>query len=431
MRVAVAGILLVALGCSSYEPEPLNERALLSDLRSVRLEMPADGLDPDQAVAAALLHNPGLQVWRREHEVAANLVISEGAWKNPELRLSFQNLYAKFGNPFLLAAGLRFFPAIPGELDAKVARAQAHEKRVLAEIEDREARVAADTRIAHAKALLVEEKLLLLDVAERLHARVVSVIDQRLAAAAATRVDQMLASLKREELSDGRESLLAEKEQVLAELSSLLGTTGGPIKLRARAAAEPTPVLAQERLEEEALRERPDLKSLREDYEVREQNLRLAHLAHSFWPRFLEPSVEKLPSNPSAEINSAWELPIFNGGDAEVAVAEARRRQAREAFAARLHAARGEIRQATLKMREAERRKKYLTDRLEPLLQQAEELLKLVLDAGEGDALKILAIETRVLDARRDAAQAAYDRERARVELAVSTGSVHKRGPPE
>jgi len=429
---AAAVVLLVALGCSSYEPDPLNDRALLDDLRSLRVEMPADGLDPDQAVAAALRNNPSLQVWRREHEIATNLVLSEGAWKNPELDISFQNLYSKFGNPFLIATGLRFFPAIPGELDAKVARAQAHEKRVLAEIEEREARVAADTRIAHAKLLLLEEKLLLLEAAEHLHDRVVAVVDQRLVAAASTRVDQMLALLEREEIAEGRQTLMAEKEQAQAELASLLGAApGAPIQVRRGSKLDAPGEIAQDRLEDEALKERPDLKSLREEYEEREQNLRLAHLAHCFWPRFLEPGVEKLPSNPSVELNSRWPFPIFDSGSADIAVAEARRRQARDAFAARLHAVRGEIRQATLKLREAERRKRYVTDRLEPLLKKAEELLKLILDAGEGDALKILAIETRVLGARRDAAQSTFDYEHARIELSLSTGTVLHRRPSQ
>ncbi len=72
-----------------------------------------------------------------------------------------------------------------------------------------------------------------------------------------------------------------------------------------------------------------------------------------------------------------------------------------------------------------------MTERLEPVLKQAEELLKVVLDAGEGDALKLVAIETRVLDARRDAAQATFEYEKARVELSLSTGTVLKRRTPE
>jgi outer membrane protein TolC len=53
--------------------------------------------------------------------------------------------------------------------------------------------------------------------------------------------------------------------------------------------------------------------------------------------------------------------------------------------------------------------------------------VKTALDAGEADSIKLIAIESRVLDARREAAQSRYDYERARVQLAVSTGTVLKK----
>lgn len=423
-----AALLLLLAGCSSYEAAPLDEKALLQELRAIRLELPADGLDADQAVATALLHNPDLQVWRREHEIAADLVISEGAWTNPELRLSFQNLYSRLMNPFLFATDIRFFPAVPGEISAKVARAEAREKRVLAEIEGREAKIAAETRIAHARAVMLGEKLRIVQAAERLHQRVANIVSQRLVAAAATRLDEVLASLKREEIANELQSLAWEQDSALAELGSLLGASvGTSIKVRRKQELAGVPDLAQDRLEDEALRGRPDLRALREEYEEREQGLRLSHLAHTLWPRFLQPGIEKLPSNPSAQLSAAFELPIFDSGGAGIAVAEARRSQAREAFTARLHAACGEIHQALLKLREEERRRRYYADRVGPFLSQAEEVVKSALEAGEVDALKLVSIETRLLDARRESVQAQFEYERARVQLALATGSVLRR----
>jgi outer membrane protein TolC len=418
-------LLLAALGCSSSQPDPLDERKLLDERRAMRAALPVDGLDGDRAVAIALVHNPELQAWRRRHEIAVNLVLSEGAWRNPELRPSVSNLYSSLGNPISWMLGLRIFPSVPGENDAKVALAEAKRKRVDAEIVDKESRIAAETRLAHARAVMLEEKLRILDASRRLHDRVATSVDRRLIAFAATRLDETLTALKREEIAHERETAAWERDAALAQLGSLLGVSPGTaVPVRRGTSAEPAAELVQDRLEDEALRERPDLRGLKQVYEEREQELRLAHLAHVFWPRFLEPGIDHRPNDVRAELGAAFEIPIFNSGAADIAVAESRRREAREAFAARLHAVRGEIHQATLRLREEERRRRYFADHLEPLLRQAEDLVKAALDAGEADAMKLIAIESRVLEARREAAQSWYEYERARVQLAVCTGTV-------
>lgn len=423
MRRTFPALLLLA-ACSSYEPAPWEPRDLLRELREIRVELPADGLDADQAAAIALIHHPGLAALRREHEIADNVVLAEGAWKNPEIRLGLQNLVAGAANPISLALGLRFFPAVPGESDALVARATARRKRVLAEIEDREARVAAETRIAHAKAALLDEKLKLVEAARLVHERLVTGVRQRVAAQAATRIDETLAFLKREDLERELLTLTGQRDVALAELAALLGIDPAtPIRIRPSAAAA-SPLPSQDRLEEDALNGRSDLKALREEYEVREQSLRLAHLAHVFWPTFLQPGARVQSGDWGGAFSAGLEIPIFNSGSADIAVEESRRRQARDAYRARLHAVRLEIQLASIRLRDAGRRLRHATDRQGPLLRQSEELVKAVIDAGETDALKLISIETRLLDARRDEADFRFETERARIQLLLATGSI-------
>lgn len=423
---AAAAVLIVLAGCSSYEPDPLNERQLLEELRAIRLELPADGLLPEQAVAIALVHNPDLGVWRRAHEISEKLVVSEGAWANPEFRPSVENLASSGGNPLSLAMGLRLFPPVPGENAARIARAEAKERKTLAQIEEQEMKVAAKVRIAHARAVMIEEKLRILRASQGLQERVGASIDQRLISFAATRLDETLMALRREELRNEREALESQRMAALAELAMLLGAQPGvPLQVRKAAQDPPAPpARTQQELEDDALKERADLRALKEEYETREQGLRLAHLAHVFWPRFLEPGVEKLPKAYSLELGASFEIPIFNSGGADIAVAEAERRLARESYSAKVQAVRAEILEARLELREAERRRRHYAERLDPVLRQAEELVKAALEAGEADTLKLVAIEMRVLDARREAAQAAFDVERRRVDLALATGTV-------
>lgn len=423
-RRGAALLLLLSAGCSSYEPAPWDERDLLRELRAVRIEFPADGLDADQAATIALLHNPGLRTLRREFEIAEHVVVAEGAWQNPEFRVGLQDLLSSGGNPWSLALGLRFFPSVPGENDARIARAQARKKRVLAELEDREARIAAETRIAHARAVLLEEVLQILRAAGKAHDRVLSVVSRRVAVQASTRLDETVAVLKREQIENDLETLLGQLDFARAELAALLGVAPStPFSVR-NTGPRPPPELSQDKLEEDALRGRPDLRALKEEYEVREQDLRLAHLAHSFWPSFLQPGHEGDRRARGGTLQAAFEIPVFDSGSTDIAVEETRRRQARDAYAARLHTVRLEIHLAALKLREEERRRRRLTERLDPVLRQTEELITALLEAGEADAIKLVTIETRLLEARREAAQSRFEHERARVQLALATGAI-------
>src|SRR4030095_11225484 len=198
-----------------------------------RIELPSDGLLPEQAVAIALVHNPELGVWRRAHEVSEKLVVSEGAWANPQFRPNVENLLSSAGNPLSLAMGLRLFPPVPGENAAKIARAEAKERKTLAQIEDQEMKVAARVRIAHARAVMLEEKLRILQASQRLQETVGESIYRRLISFAATRLDETLMVLRREEIRNERGALESQHAEALATLGMLLGSpAGGPVRVR-------------------------------------------------------------------------------------------------------------------------------------------------------------------------------------------------------
>lgn len=449
-RTAVL-LLCVLSSCSSYEPVPLAERQLLEQLRTMEVELPAEGLDPDQAVAVALTHNPQLKVLRREHEIAAELVLSADAWENPELRASLRNLYSRLTNPLGLVFDLRLFPSVPGEKDAKVARERALAQGVLDQIESLETRIAADTRSAHARVVLLEQEAALLDSGFEFQERIASLVQEKRQVGAATGIEAVLASFELEELRDERDSLAAERDAAIGELAVLLGVDPGrPLTVRPQTNPRPDSLAAAgllneggepgtlEELEDFALGARADLRLLASQYQVREQELRLAHLSHTPWPRFLQPSFGKTFPRGSYDDGSAgdWafdlgtavELPIFQTSSSEVAVANARREQARDRYLAFLHQVRGEIHQAVLALREADRRRRLHTERLGPLLEEAEALVQSALDTGGADLQRIGSLESRIVDARRAALSAEFRYREARIQLARATGAVRASG---
>lgn len=429
MRVVprlLLAVLLAGPGCSTYAPTPLSPRDVLTELRAIDVALPEEGISPGGAVAVALVHNPDLHVVRRDHAIAEGLVISQSAWENPELRLSLDNLYSRAHDSFEWAIGLRFFPPRPGEIDVKTARAEARSRRVLALIEEREAAVAADARRAHARLVFLDTEVRSVRAAAALHERIASLTRQAVAAGATTRIDATLVTLRREELADETHALQSDRAIARAELAALMGLSpDAPLTVVRAVPREEVALGSQAELEETALALRADLRALVESYEVREQQLHLSHLARLPWFRHVEPGSAHLPSDGTVDIGVAVELPIFDDGANALSIAEARRDRARDAYRARLHRVRGEIRLARLRFDESRRRHAHLSERLEPILLQAEDLVSAALDRGAVDLLAVVAVEARVLGVRRDSARAAFDLDVARIELAAATGSVH------
>ncbi len=423
-RLLLALTLPLVAACATYEPTPLDQSALLEELRSVTVEVPSDGLEVEQAVALALVQHPDLHVVRRDQEIAAGLVVSARAWDNPDLRPRLQNIYSGARDSIQWALDLRVFPRAPGETAAREARAQAREQHALAIIEETESRIAVETRIAHAQLVALDTQIGIVRAAEQLHSRVATIVTEQVEAQVSTRIEAVLVELAQEELADESASLVAQRAIAEAHLASLIGAPpDATLAVRRAARGQSVAIPSQAELEEQAVAAHPALRALAAAYEDQEQRLRLTHIAHSPWPNFLAIAGGGDAGDAVVDADASLTLPVFHSGEHDIAVAEARRDRARDAYRARLHAVRGEIRRASLALREHERRHNALSRRLGPLLDRAEQLVRSVLDAGGANPLALLAIEMRVLDLRRDTAQAAFERDRARAELAAATGS--------
>lgn len=412
-------LLLLAAGCSAYVAKPLDARKLLDELRAVEAPAPpGEGLDPDQAVAFALLNNPELRAYRRQRQIAENTVVSASAWQNPELNFDLTT-------PFRLDLGIRLFPPLPGERAAKIEGAKAELRRVLAEVEDRENALAADIRTRHAELLMLREKILIDDAALRLHHRLSDLVRMRVQRAAAPKLDLVLASMKINQVEMDRQSLVTLRDVASAELAALLGVPAA-ITLPMRKGRPPAPPKGarEEALEDLALAARPDLRALQEEYQEREQELHLAELQKIPWPRYGQPGVAHLPGQVDGELSGAITLPIFNQNQGPIAIASARREMARDAYLARLAGMRSEIRVALLRLAAEKRRLDYFHDTMEPALKEAEQVIEEALDTAEGDPLKLGTAMVRVFDVRTEAAGAAFAYEKAAIQLELATGTI-------
>ena len=424
---AVASFLLAS--CAVAPPAALDERALLDELRAIPFEPPDSGLDPDHAVALALARHPDMIAIRGRLEVATNAVAEASVWRNPEFRPSFGNLASTVAAPLSFAFGFRCFLPAPGEIDAKTAQAQAFRDQVAAEVAAREAAIGAQTRIAHASVVRFEEELRLAEHARSFQARIAELITARVAAQAATGFDEALAMLRGVELADELVVLQERLDVARTELASwVVAAPGAAIHVKRGAernlALLPAAAPEEAAMEEAALSRRPDLRALRHRYDGQQQALALARIERGLWPLFLQPELEGDHDGHSVGLQAGFEIPLFDDGDAGLRVEEARAREARDAYVAKLHVVRREIHIARLDREQAHRRQLHQQERVVPLLERAEVQLRAALDAGEQDALDLLAFEARLLEARRAMAGARFEFERALVGYELATGVV-------
>ncbi len=418
MRYLAIALALLA-GCSSYEPKPLDPCAILEELRALKVEMPEGGLGPEQAVAIALVFNHDLRAARREQQIGEGSVVAAGAATNPELRLGLANLLAL---PLGFATGFRFFPGVPGESDAKERLAQAKLDAVIARLADREARLGAEVRTAHARILMLDELTRLVDASLRLHDLQSDAMRDRIEQAVSTQLEGLVAGLRRRELEGERESLAAERAEGVADLNGLLGLSPDTlITLRPGAdPAVPTGGLAQ--LEVEALESRADLRAMKQDYEQSEQSLRLEHLKDVPWPRFLQAGVDGAPTQTGGEMSSGLPIPIFSSNEGGLSAAQARREQSRERFTARLHAVRGELHRALLAVRDGDRRRRHFEDIMVPAMADLEKLAQVSVNDGVIDTIRWATLQERTFDLRRQGARARFEWRRAIIQLELATG---------
>ncbi|MFO0757489.1 MAG: TolC family protein [Byssovorax sp.] len=419
MRRALPLLLLLAAGCSAYTPKPLDTRKLLDDLRATAPPSPPEGgLDPDRAVAFALVHNPSLRALRRTQQIAENAIVSARAWQNPELNFDLKL-------PISLDLGLRIFPPLPGERAARIEGAQADLRRALAEIEAQENKLCADVRLLHAEITMIEARIAVGEAALRLHHRLYDVVQMRVDHAAAPKLDLVLAGMKISQVEIEQQDLLIRRDAASAELGALLGVPVteripvGPGRRLADLGA-----IGQEALEDQALAARPDLRALKEEYEAREQELKLAELQKIPWPRYGQPGVANLPSKVNPELSGSITLPIFNQNEGPIAIAEARREMARDAYLARLTTMRSEIRVASIRLAAEEQRRRYFNEKLAPSIVEAEQVIEQALGMAEGDPLKLGTAMVRVFEMRAEAANIAFACEKAAIQLALATGTI-------
>lgn len=228
----------------------------------------AQGMSIDEAVTAALSHNPELQALRLEEETAraqlektklpliANPVIEGAGSKKEKLSEEGSGKFTNYG--FKLSQEFE----IAGQRGVRIDVAKKNLERVGYEIRDRERTLVSDIKDAFIRALASKERAELAKEVVRLHEELLVFTRVKYQAGAVSGLEVNLAEVelskaKRDLLSAGRES----KEAVLA-LQGVMGLgPGNGASVEGDLSPETISIPDKESLKERAAQLRPDIKA--------------------------------------------------------------------------------------------------------------------------------------------------------------------------
>jgi cobalt-zinc-cadmium efflux system outer membrane protein len=388
-------------------------------------------LTREQAVAAALERNPGIQALQAELEGARGRLrgASRLVRANPELEGAYGPRRVRGeedGNDLSLSLTqeLEVFGQRGARVDAAEALVAAAEGRLAA----RRVEVAAEVRTAFARALAAGQRHAIAEESLALARQELAAAEERFRSGASTRIEVNAA---RAAVGRAARERAAAAQQRSAASTALVVVTGAdpaePLEVVGRLEAEAPVAGTVDALVEKALVTRMDLEAGRREVEAARSEARLARRAALPNPRVGVSYSEEGEGDGRARITQgilAFDLPLFERNQEERAAATARERLAEVALAALTRAARAEVVQARARVEAAAVAVEAWTG---GQLDAVGENLRLVDEAyraGKVDFFELLLIRRETLEARNGYVDALEELHAANAELLRAIGSV-------
>lgn len=446
-------VAVLAGGCASYEPRPLDARTELAALAARRLpdvitlrggsQAPdesaaafdlANGLNEDEAVAVALTLNPDLLIARAAIGESQALLIAANVLPNPEVGVGFRGGFN--GTPgFVLDADLLFELLKPGERSARVGVANAKTDAARVEVLAKEYELATEVRRQVLAVLVTEHQSALLDDEAALRQSAADLVRQRKGVGEGNELEVSAAGLEVAEIQRERRLASAEQDRARLELNQLMGLPPS-YQVRLSDSKKPLSVAifddpGDADLQERMLAGRLDLRSKEAEYHAAEEELRLA-VSRQYPKIKLGPSFEHDGvSDNYIGVGATLELPIFDRNQGGIAEATAARERVHAEYTSLLHrltasafAARARARAAKAEIDTEERE-------ILPLLQHNQDLSRAAFEARELNVLEWVTAQQRALRTRRAYLESVVAYRLAILDLDAATGLSITKQPPE
>ncbi|MCP3918097.1 MAG: TolC family protein [bacterium] len=427
---------VAAVGCQSYEAQPLDPALHRAAWHGRTLEQfierleplhaaaptdfdPHDGLTLNEGQLVALVFQPRLRLERLRAERALASSDHAGLWVDPELSLEGLRITESVPDRWVVAAGLSFTIPLSGRLGTERDLADAELRTARSHVLESEWSVRHDVRLAWARwsaaQLRVEET-------ERFILAMDGLVVSSMRLAEAGEVAPTEAALFRVEQAQRQSQLLRLRGELEAAEQALRAELGlapeAPVTLvPALDVAVSAPVRGADDLAER----NPSLARLRLEYEVAEQNLEL-EVARQYPDLTLGPAYEDDAGQSRIGLLSALPLPLFNANRRAIAEARVDRELARAAFETAYEMLVGRWAAASAQARglasQQEQMESVLVDLVDGQLADAMQLREL----GEGTSLVLLESLKRAYETKLEFIETRLARARARAEVDYLVG---------
>lgn len=438
------GVALAA--CRTYEPSPLAPqdhlaawKARAPDEASARAfsERPADGpaegaFDPDdgidlnEGVAIALVHNSGLRALRATSAVAETLARGSGRWKDPVLGVDAERISESVASPWVLGAQLGLTIPALGRSEAEIASATATWRAELAHVATQEwntivqlrsdwARWSADRLRLRTQAAFSSELARIRAVMERIAAagemdRLQLRLFEALALAQSTELDALTARI-------------ANAEFALKQSMGL--HADAPWKLNPREVWDAIPMADSESA---TLERNLQIELQRRRYEVAEQELRLE--IHRQYPDLtLAPGIGTDEGTSRGLLSFSLPLPLWNRNGPAIDAADAKRALARAEYETVLETTLAAVAQAQRQLAATQAVRVRVQRELVPLAEAQQTDLSRMVALGRFDALTALPVLQSGFEIRERDISARLDEWLAMIELDGIVGPRAKTSP--
>lgn len=419
-------ILVVAGGCQSYRPQPLelsaHRQAFLAraaeapevaefarslaerDGGAERVFEPADGITLWEAEAIALVFNTDLRLARLRAGVTAAGAAEAGHWEDPTIGVDLTRIIQSTAHPWKLASAFGLTIPISGRLEIEKAKASAEHATELARVAEEEWHVRMDLRRAwtHWSALSAELATTrdFLTRADQI-LRIVELMER---AGEVARTEARLFRIERARAALELIVLEANEAQQTLEIRRLLGLAPqSPIILVAEGVGVgPDATVLEvgvESREAPYLETSPMLLVASTEYQVAERALEL-EVRRQYPDLQIGPGYGFDEGQDELLLGLSLPLPIFNGNRRAIAEAAAARDLARAAAEVALEQLIASLAAADVQLRAATSRRQALESEVVPMVDaqyaDARELARL----GEVNTLVLLESLNRQQEAK-------------------------------
>ena len=375
-----------------------------------------DGLTSEEAVAIALWNSPSFQATLADLGIARADVVEAGLLRNPVLSLLFPVGQKQ------LEWTLQFPIDVIWQRPKRVAAAQLNAQAVGERLVWDGLTLVAQTRTAHADAVIADRRLQLTTEIAELAQRLTSITEARLKAGDISELEARAARSDAARVQVVRRAIEHDRDLARVTLTALLGmdAASDPVTAIASPVVNSSACGPEPARLEDALAARPDVRAAEIAIEAAAQRARWEHSRVLTFIGILDGNGTGASANLGPGVNA--DIPIFSRNQGAIGRAEAEVDRAGHQYAAVRSQVIADVRSASVRVRQAEQSIAAWRDEIVPSLEVEQRQAERAYQAGEIPLFALLDVSRRLVDGRMRLLDAESDLRHATIALERSMG---------